>query len=159
MMSRVNRDSATYVTAKSENAILCSIVAILAVLFFELHVHLLSSLTVVIIPYLTLVIVSAVLGYVGGDWYLTQSRTQLLVIIVMPILIIIVSLFSAGLIFGVSSYFFWNKSLFYSNFFGQWGVLWGGFKSSLVFIYVTWPVLLVGSIFCSATVYLRYRQK
>ena len=157
MMSRVNRDSATYITAKSENAILCSIIAILAVLFFELHIHLLSSLTVVIIPYLTLVIVSVILGYVGGNWYLTQSRIRLLAIIVVPSLVIIVALFSAGFLFGVSSYFFWNKSLFYSNFFGQWGVLWGGFKSSLVFIYVTWPVLLVGSILCSATMYLRYR--
>ncbi len=105
---------------------------------------------VILLPYLVLVLITAICGALFANWYAVESG--LFEMLVVPLMIGVLSIYSTALLISVASLIIAPNP---SNEFAV--AVWGAMMISTSFIYVAWPALLSGLLIASWYLSRRFR--
>jgi hypothetical protein len=128
---------------------------IISVIYFEFQVSFLSEgKYIVLAPYVSVVLFAALVGYKFAYWYYPVENLQpKLEVFIVPIIVVFISSFCAGLTFGIATEVsFIEKG---SKLFER---LQGGIFSGAMFIVAAWPALLFSNLAASFFI-VRYQKK
>jgi hypothetical protein len=131
------------------------VLATLSVFYFEYRSNLLDTTNIILVPYLSYISASVVIAYFLGGWYIHDSEFEIFEIITIPFIVIGCAAVGAGILFGLATYLNGDTAKYTPL--AQ--ALAGGFFSGIVFILVTWPILLFGACTISTWLYRKNRNE
>jgi hypothetical protein len=128
---------------------------LVSVIFFEYQISFLSQGKFIILSaYVSVVLFAALVGYKLSHWYFPVENSQpKLEVLLVPIIVVFVSSFGAGLIFGIAS-----EIALIENFSKLFESLQLGIFSGAMFMVGACPVLLITNIVASIFV-VEYQKK
>lgn len=144
--------SQVLVSARQSSAFGYGALAIFAVVYFEYRLDFLDFLGgLVLVPYVAFVFGSSLMAYLLGSWYLRNPVTGIFEILTVPVMVIVCSAVTAGVLFWITARFSGSTSPYATLL----DALAGGFAAAIYFVFGAWPVLLMGAF--AVTTWLAWR--